>query len=146
MMVCGIDIPAFGCWEITGHYMDQDLTFVVWVMPFVEPESPSGVLSAQEPSPAYRNIRKIHVDPDVQKKSLVYEVTPQVPHEAQVIGVSGSVVLHAVIGEDGRVHEVQYRSGSPLLAQAAIDAVQWWQYMFTDEGVEVDTEIEVTFR
>jgi hypothetical protein len=30
-MVVGIDIPTPGCWEITGHYKGQDLSFVVWV-------------------------------------------------------------------------------------------------------------------
>jgi|SRR5215472_4329291 len=30
-MVVGIDIPALGCWKITGHYQDQELSFVVWV-------------------------------------------------------------------------------------------------------------------
>ena len=30
-MVTGINLPTLGCWEITGHYEGQDLTFVVWV-------------------------------------------------------------------------------------------------------------------
>jgi len=30
-MVTAINIPALGCWEITGHYEDQNLSFVVWV-------------------------------------------------------------------------------------------------------------------
>lgn len=30
-MVTGINLPALGCWEITGHYEAHDLTFVVWV-------------------------------------------------------------------------------------------------------------------
>ena len=30
-MVVGINLPALGCWEITGHYGNQELTFVVWV-------------------------------------------------------------------------------------------------------------------
>jgi hypothetical protein len=36
-------------------------------------------------------------------------------------------------------------SGPALSAQAAIDAVRWWQYRVTDDAVEVDTEIEVIF-
>ena len=34
------------------------------------------------------------------------------------------VVLHAVIGTDGKTHEVSYVSGPKLLAQAAIEAVR----------------------
>jgi hypothetical protein len=30
-MVVGINLPALGCWEITGHYEDDELTFVIWV-------------------------------------------------------------------------------------------------------------------
>jgi protein involved in polysaccharide export with SLBB domain len=30
-MVTGIHLPTFGCWEITAHYEDDELTFVVWV-------------------------------------------------------------------------------------------------------------------
>jgi hypothetical protein len=30
-MVVGINLPTLGCWEITGHYEGDELTFVVWV-------------------------------------------------------------------------------------------------------------------
>jgi hypothetical protein len=30
-VVTGIDIPTLGCWEITGHFKDGELTFVIWV-------------------------------------------------------------------------------------------------------------------
>jgi hypothetical protein len=30
-MVTGMDIPTLGCWKITGHYKDVELSFVVWV-------------------------------------------------------------------------------------------------------------------
>jgi hypothetical protein len=30
-IVTGINFPTLGCWEITGHYRDDKLTFVVWV-------------------------------------------------------------------------------------------------------------------
>jgi hypothetical protein len=32
-MMVGMDIPTPGCWEITGRYEDDELTFVVWVVP-----------------------------------------------------------------------------------------------------------------
>lgn len=31
-MLTGIDIPSVGCWEITGDYKSDKLTFVVWVV------------------------------------------------------------------------------------------------------------------
>jgi hypothetical protein len=30
-MGTGINLPTVGCWEITGHYGGEELTFVVWV-------------------------------------------------------------------------------------------------------------------
>jgi len=30
-LVGGINFPSAGCWEITGHYEGDELTFVVWV-------------------------------------------------------------------------------------------------------------------
>ena len=30
-LVVGINFPTLGCWEITGRYRDDTLTFVVWV-------------------------------------------------------------------------------------------------------------------
>jgi hypothetical protein len=30
-MLTGIELPAAGCWEITGHYHGSSLRFVVWV-------------------------------------------------------------------------------------------------------------------
>lgn len=30
-MLVGADIPTHGCWEITGRYKGDELTFVVWV-------------------------------------------------------------------------------------------------------------------
>lgn len=148
MIMGGIDIPVFGCWEITGHYKDQELGFIVWVTPLREEESSSGTSSTEilsEPAASSTPPRQLHVDGGVEAKRLVYRVTPEIPHEAQVANVSGVVVLHAVITDYGRARELQYVSGPPLLARAAIDAVSWWQYMVTGERMEIDTTIEVVF-
>jgi hypothetical protein len=144
----GISIPVFGCWKITGHYKDQELSFTMWVTPRLKSESTSSDSSqpvAEDMSALQTKPRRIHVDGDVEAKQLVYRVIPEAPHEAEVVNVSGAVVLHAVIGEDGRAHELQYVSGPPLLLQAAINAATWWQYRITAESIEVDTTIDVVF-
>lgn len=144
----GIDIPVFGCWEITGRYKDQELRFIVWLTPLPEQESSPHVPlpeTVQGPPASPTKPRRIHVDGEEHAKSLVYRVTPEIPHEAQVANVSGRVVLHALIAEDGRAHELQYVSGPPLLEQAAINAVSWWEYRVSGESEEVDTTIEVVF-
>jgi hypothetical protein len=32
-IMTGINFPTLGCWEITGHYETDELTFVIWVAP-----------------------------------------------------------------------------------------------------------------
>ena len=67
---------------------------------------------------------------------------------ARRAGIQGDVVLHAIIGTDGRILELRVVSGSPLLVRAAVDAVQQWRYQPTlldGEPVEVETTITVTF-
>ncbi len=58
------------------------------------------------------------------------------------------VHLHAIIGKDGMVRELQIVDGNPLLAQAAKAAVQNWRYQPTrlnGEPVEVETYVTVNF-
>lgn len=153
MIVMGISVPVFGCWEFTGHYKDQDVTFTIWVTSYTEEEKSlhALTLALRSPTPKDAPVRRVHLDPEVQAKSLVYRVLPEIPPAAQAANASGTVVLHAVIGTDGRTHELSYVSGPQVLAQAAIDAAKWWQYVVNDvsldpfEAQEVDTTISVLF-
>ena len=36
-MLSGVYVPIPGCWEISGDYKGQKLSFVVWVQPAVKP-------------------------------------------------------------------------------------------------------------
>jgi hypothetical protein len=135
MIVGGINIPLFGCWQMTGHYKDQELSFTVWV---------TGLAQESQLSSAPAGARhRVLVDGEGQAKSLVYQVAPEVSPNG-----SGMVVLHAVIDTGGKPRELQYLSGPTALTRAAIDAVKWWRYrvaIVDEEAVEVDTTIEVVF-
>lgn len=57
--------------------------------------------------------------------------------------------LHAIIGKDGSILQLQVVSGDPLLAGAALDAVKQWKYqttMVNGSPLEVETEIDVIFQ
>jgi len=152
MIVMGMDIPIFGCWEFTGHYKDQDVTFTIWVTSYTEQDRSFHALALALRVPRARKavVQRVHIDPEVQAKSLVYRVLPETP-AGLAANTSGTVVLHAVIGTDGRAHELSYVSGPRILVQAAIDAVKWWQYVINVvsldpfEAQEVDTTISVLF-
>ena len=150
MIVMGMDVPVFGCWEFTGHYKDQDVTFTLWVTYSEETASAHALALALRVPPAKkRAVQRVHIDPEVQARELGYRVLPEIPPAAQA--TYGTVVLHAVIGTDGKTHELSYVSGPKLLAQAAIEAVRWWQYRINVvgpgpyEAQEVDTTISVLF-
>jgi protein TonB len=80
--------------------------------------------------------------------NLIYRVQPEYPSIAKIVGVQGTVVLHAVIGKDGKIKDLHVVSGSPLLVRAAEDAVSQWRYrpyILNGEPIEVDTQVTVSF-
>jgi TonB family protein len=83
------------------------------------------------------------------KGFLIHKVQPEYPEIALSHHMEGSVVLHAIIGRDGRVKKLDPISGPKLLVRPAVEAVQQWRYKpFTllGEPVEVDTKIFVNFQ
>ena len=83
-----------------------------------------------------------------QMANLIHQVQPAYPQIAKTAHISGTVVLHAIIGTDGTVQDLQYISGPPLLMRSAMDAVKQWRYrptMLNGEAVQVDTTISVVF-
>jgi hypothetical protein len=137
-VVGGIAIPTFGCWEITGRYKDDELTFTVWVTP--GPESTLPMLAF----PA-RKAGRVTVAGEDEAKNLAYWVAPEIPPPAKSANVSGTVVLNAIIGgNDGMPRELQYVSGPPILMKAAMDAVKWWRYEVEQEA-DIETTIDVVF-
>jgi len=70
------------------------------------------------------------------------------PPIAKQAHVQGAVVLHAIIGKDGRIKNLSVISGNAMLTQAAVDAVQNWRYkpyLLNGEPTEVDTTVTVNF-
>ncbi len=85
----------------------------------------------------------------VQQALLVRRIEPSYPILARQAGVEGTVRLHAVIGRDGTIRELEVLGGHPLLVGAARDAVREWRYqptLLNGEPVEVETYITVVFQ
>ncbi|MEP6915400.1 MAG: energy transducer TonB [Acidobacteriota bacterium] len=59
------------------------------------------------------------------------DVAPVYPALAQSARVSGEVTIDATIGADGKVIDAKVVHSIPLLDQAALDAVQQWEYLPT---------------
>jgi protein TonB len=108
-----------------------------------------GVLSsAPVAMPSKVTPQRVRVSQGVTSGLLMKKVTPQYPPLARQARIQGSVVLHAVIGKNGEVQNLQVVSGHPMLTQAAIQAVKQWKYKpyyLNGQPVEVDTNITVNF-
>ncbi len=85
----------------------------------------------------------------VMAGKILTKVTPRYPEAAKHNRVSGTVLLEAVIGRDGRIHRLKIlKSPDPDLTVAALIAVRQWEYTpYTLNGnaVEVKTTITVVF-
>jgi periplasmic protein TonB len=107
-----------------------------------------GGVGSNLPPPPKATPSRIRVGGNVIAASLVHQVMPLYPPIAKTAHVTGTVVLHAIIGKDGTVQNLEYVSGPPLLMKNAMDAVRQWRYkptMLNGEPVEVDTTISVVF-
>lgn len=110
------------------------------------------------PDGLYGNNSSVILKPPVKKPVpvsvlsealLINKVVPEYPMPAQHAGVQGDVKLHAIISRDGSIQSLSLISGHPLLAAAALAAVQQWRYrpyVLNGEPVEVETWITVSFR
>jgi TonB family protein len=93
---------------------------------------------------------RLRIGGDVQASKIVHKVMPVYPASAKAAGVQGTVILHAVIGMDGRPLALRVMNNDidPELARAAIEAVSQWSYrptLLNGEPIEIDTTIIVNF-
>jgi hypothetical protein len=105
------------------------------------PDSTTGPLPKEQP-------KKIRVGGNVAQANLVNAVAPEYPEEAKAAHISGTVLLHAIIGTDGTIQRLEYISGPPLLMTPAFDAVHQWRYkptLLNRHPIEVDTTISVVY-
>jgi protein TonB len=80
---------------------------------------------------------------------LLRKVIPVYSAIARATRTEGTVVLQATISKTGTIENLHVVSGSPLLAQSALDAVAQWRYrpyLLNGQPVEVETTVNVVFK
>lgn len=95
-------------------------------------------------------VQRIRLGGTVEAAQLKTKVMPVYPESAKSAGVEGTVILHAVIGMNGRPLSLRVMNSQidPDLAKSAIEAVKEWRYtptLLNGEPVEVDTTIQVNY-
>ena len=101
---------------------------------------------APPPPPAAPPIR---IGGDVKPPRLLSSTLPVYPSIARSTGIEGSVVVEASIGPAGNVVATKVISGSPMLRQAALDALRRWKYQpatLNGEPVTVQTTVTIQFH
>ncbi len=91
---------------------------------------------------------RITVGGNVMKSKLISQPPPAYPADAKEAGIEGDVLLTAIIATDGSVVQLDVKSGHPMLASAALEAVRQWKYkptLLNGEPVEVVTSVHVNF-
>jgi protein TonB len=91
----------------------------------------------------------LRVGTGVTAPTKLHHVAPIYPPVALAAGREGTVVLEAVIGEDGRVRDLRVLRPVALLDQAAIDAVRQWRFtptLLNGQPVPVIMSVTVGFH
>jgi TonB family protein len=91
----------------------------------------------------------VPIDAAEMQKHLERSVAPAYPDVARQAGIEGDVALRVLLSPDGRVASIKVLDGPPILARAAVEAVEQWQYQalrMNDEPVTVVTTLIISFR
>jgi TonB family protein len=92
---------------------------------------------------------KVQIGSGIMTGNLLKKQIPVYPQEAKWEHISGTVLLQATIGKDGKIHDLRVvLSPSPLLAESALQAVSQWEYkpyLLNGEPVEVETTVNVIY-
>jgi protein TonB len=133
-----------------GQDLSQNITLdIATVMEEVD-VVPEGAVKPLPESASEGKPSRLRIGGDVQASKIVHKVIPIYPASAKAAGVQGTVILHAVIGMDGRPLSLRVVNNDidPELARAAIEAASQWRYrptLLNGEPIEIDTTIMVNF-
>jgi TonB family protein len=95
-------------------------------------------------------LSRLSIGGNIQASKLITKIQPIYPESAKSAGVQGTVVLHAIIGMDGKPLSLRIMNSQvePELARSAVEAVTQWRYtptLLNGEPIEVDTTITVIY-
>jgi TonB family protein len=82
-----------------------------------------------------------------QLPEVVLKVPASYPAEARKAGIQGTVMLQALVMEDGTVLDTKILKGIPLLDDAAVDCVRQWRFKpALDKGKPVPVWVAVPIK
>jgi TonB family protein len=97
-----------------------------------------------------RSANAVHMAPGMLPPTVQQKVDPQYTDEARRAGLSGTVVLQAVVRSDGTVDVLRVVRGLPLgLTDSAIQAIKQWRFrpgQKDGQNADIALNIEVNFN
>jgi TonB family protein len=105
--------------------------------------------ASSEPNSSTPKPKSIRVGGSVASANLIHQVRPIYPKDAKKQHITGTVMLHVIIAQDGSVKTVDYVNGPPELTSSAMEAVKQWRYkptLIKGEPLQVDTTISVVYK
>ena len=109
------------------------------------------VSASTTPAPAQTpdHSKALPVQAGVINGNRIAFVEPDYPTAAKKAKLSGTVILKAVIGKDGKIKSLHVASStSPMFDEAALKAVRKWTYkpyLLNGDPTEVETNITINF-
>lgn len=101
------------------------------------------------PPPPAPSLGPMRIGGDIRPPVLVHRVEPTYPELASNARVEGTVILEAIIDEEGAVQSLKVLRSVPLLDKAAVAAVEQWRYspvMLNGRPVPVILTVVVSFK
>lgn len=90
----------------------------------------------------------MRVSSGVMASLVLHKVDPIYPEDAKAKGISGAIVLHAIIDPQGKVDKLSVVSGPGVLRDASLTAVRQWTYkpyLLNGRPQSVETTVTVNF-
>jgi TonB family protein len=104
--------------------------------------------SPKQPGVQVETPQVISIPSDIASGLLIQKTQPAYPLIAKTGGVSGTIVLEAIISKTGNVENLHVVSGPVMLRMFAVNAVRTWRfkpYMLQDQPTAFETTISVHF-
>jgi periplasmic protein TonB len=90
----------------------------------------------------------VRISAGVAAGQLIAPIRPVYPAIARQARIQGTVIVEATISKEGVVKHARVVSGPPMLAGAALSAIEQARYLpykLNEEPVEVETTVRVIF-
>jgi periplasmic protein TonB len=107
------------------------------------------LLNLPGPPPPPKPREPVRPGGDIRVPQKIRHVAPVYPPIALSSRVEGTVILEAVLGENGRIRDLRVLRSIALLDRAAMDAVRQWQFtptLLNGVPVPVVMTVTVTFQ